>query len=138
MDPLGTKVKPRERTSKCEGLKVFEERLVMYFCLFNSLWTSFFVCFCVFLVLYFDVLLLEPWYFRETLFIEIKVVGMTCSDIVQWGPLLDGLEQRWWLSQTHPYTRGSQLRGLVPYWCAAGLLVILWSLPLGRHYMRSG
>ena len=48
LDPLGTKVKPRERTSKCEGLKVFEERLVMYFCLFNSLWTSFFVCFCFF------------------------------------------------------------------------------------------
>ena len=37
-DPLrlGTKGKPRERTSTCGGVRVLEERLVIYFCLFNN------------------------------------------------------------------------------------------------------
>ena len=38
---LGTKVRPRERTSICGGLRVFEERLVIYFSLFISLFISF-------------------------------------------------------------------------------------------------
>ena len=46
---LGTKFKPRDRTSICVGLSVLEERLVMYFCLLSSLWVSFLVCFLAFL-----------------------------------------------------------------------------------------
>ena len=38
---LGTKVRHRERTSICGGLRVFEERLVIYFSLFISLFISF-------------------------------------------------------------------------------------------------
>ena len=55
---LGTKFKPRDRTSICVGLSVLEERLVMYFCLLSSLWVSFLVCFLAFLFLYLGVLLL--------------------------------------------------------------------------------
>ena len=33
---LGTKVKPKERTSTCGGVRVLEERLVIYFCLFRN------------------------------------------------------------------------------------------------------
>ena len=41
--PLGTKVKPNERTSNCGGVRVLDERLVMYFALFSNFWASFFV-----------------------------------------------------------------------------------------------
>ena len=53
---LGTKFKPKARTSNCGELSVLEDRLVMYFSLFRSLLVSFSIClraaFLAFLVLY--------------------------------------------------------------------------------------
>ena len=52
---LGTKVKPRERTSFCGGVSVLDERLVIYLSLFCSFCISLFVClrtaFLVFLLM---------------------------------------------------------------------------------------
>ena len=41
---LGTKVKPKDRTSSCGGLRVLDERLVTYLLMFIIFWVSFCTC----------------------------------------------------------------------------------------------
>ena len=55
---LGTKLRPRDRTSRCVGLRVLDERFVIYLCLFINLCVSVFVFLRAFLLLKLVVLLL--------------------------------------------------------------------------------
>ena len=91
---LGTKFRPKARTSSCGELNVFEDRLVMYLFLFSSLWVSFSVClravFLAFLFLncfggfcvwrYFALLKEEEVLFSETLF-ERGEVGSVIQNV---------------------------------------------------------